>query len=105
MDLLLRRFRIDPSTFQVSAAPADIFAEGIKTRGRNLWLNVKDTLDKGVGQDIQERGTALWAINGLTSYYQNVANFSNEEIKFDSLMGGNAYNKIQKAQELLLAVA
>ena len=29
VDLLLKRFRIDPSTFQVSAAPADIFAEGI----------------------------------------------------------------------------
>ena len=29
VDLLLRRFRIDPSTFQVGAAPADIFAEGI----------------------------------------------------------------------------
>lgn len=105
LDNILADVLLSPEAAKVFHETGDIFAEGIKTRGRNLWLNVKDTLDKGVGQDIQERGTALWAINGLTSYYQNVANFSNEEIKFDSLMGGNAYNKIQKAQELLLAVA
>ena len=105
LDNILADVLLSPEAAKVFHETGDIFAEGIKTRGRNLWLNVKDTLDNGVGQDIQERGTALWAINGLTSYYQNVANFSNEEIKFDSLMGGNAYNKIQKAQELLLAVA
>jgi hypothetical protein len=62
-------------------------------------------MESGIGQDIQEAGTAMWALNGLTTYYQNEANFSSDEIKFDSLMQGNAYNKIQKAQELLLAVA
>jgi hypothetical protein len=63
------------------------------------------TLEQGVGQDIQERGTALWAVNGLTSYYQNEANFSSDEIKFDSLMQGNAYNKVKALQEALLATA
>ena len=82
-----------------------LYSDTIKTRGRNLFLNVKEAMESGIGQDIQEAGTALWAINGLTTYYQNQANFSNEEIKFDSLMTGNAYQKIQKAQELLLAVA
>lgn len=82
----------------------NIDSDGIKTRGRNIFNNVKKAMEYGVGQDIQERGTALWAINGLTTYYQNSASFTTEEKKFNSLMDGNAYEKIQKAQELLLAV-
>jgi phage/plasmid-like protein (TIGR03299 family) len=77
----------------------------IKTRGRNIFFAVKEAMESGIGQEGQEAGTALWALNGLTTYYQNEANFSSEEIKFDSLMQGNAYNKLQKTQELLLAVA
>ena len=82
-----------------------IYAKDIKTRGRNLFFNVKEAMESGIGQEGQEKGTALWAINGLTTYFQNVANFSNEEIKFDSLLSGNAYNKVQKLQEALLAAA
>lgn len=83
----------------------NIYAEGIKTRGRNIFLSVKDAMESGIGQDGQETGTALWALNGLTTYFQNAANYSNEEIKFDSLLSGNAYNKVQKFHEALLAVA
>lgn len=83
----------------------NIFADGIKTRGRNIFLNVKEAMESGIGQAGQEAGTALWALNGLTTYFQNAANYSTEEIKFDSLLSGNAYNKVQKFHEALLEVA
>jgi phage/plasmid-like protein (TIGR03299 family) len=105
LDNILADVILSPEAAKVFHETQDIYSDGIKTRGRNVWINVKNTLDNGIGQDIQERGTALWALNGLTSYYQNEANFSNEEIKFDSLMGGNAYNKVQALQTALLAAA
>ena len=81
-----------------------IFAEDISTKSRNVFLNVKQSMESGIGQDILESGTALWALNGLTTYYQNVANFKNEEAKFDSLTDGTAYNRVNKAYSLLTAV-
>lgn len=83
----------------------NIFADGIKSRGRNIFLNVKNAMESGIGQQGQEAGTGLWAINGLTTYYQNEANYSNPEIKFDSLLDGNAYRKVQQLHDALLAAA
>jgi phage/plasmid-like protein (TIGR03299 family) len=103
LDNILAEVLLSPDAFKAYKADG-INSSEIKTRGRNLFFNVKQAIETGIGQDNQEAGTAMWAINGLTTYYQNQANFSNDEIKFDSLMQGNAYNKIQKAQELLLAV-
>ena len=81
----------------------NIESELIKTRGRNLFLGVKECLENGIGQEGQERGTAMWLMNGLTSFYQNVATERSQEIKFDSIMDGNIYKKVQKAYDLCLA--
>ena len=83
----------------------NIFDERIKTRGRNIFLGMKDTLESGIGQDILESGNGLWAINGITSFYQNEANFKNEEVKLDSVLDGNIYKKVQKAYDMMLVAA
>lgn len=59
-------------------------------------------MESGVGQDILERGTAQWALNGFTTYYQNQAKYKNEESKFDAIMDGSVYQKVNKAYNLLL---
>lgn len=81
----------------------NIESDLIKTRGRNIFLGVKECLESGIGQEGQERGTAMWLMNGLTSYYQNEATERSEEIKFDSIMDGNIYKKVQKAYDLAIA--
>ena len=75
----------------------------ISSVGRNLFYRVKESMEKGVGQDFGERGTAMWALNGLTTYYQNVANYRNDEVKLNSVLAGNAAGKLQKAYDLLVA--
>ena len=79
--------------------------EGIKTRGRNLFLGVRECLESGVGQEGQEKGTAMWLMNGLTSYFQNEATERSTEIKFDSILDGNIYNKVQGAYDLCMKIA
>jgi len=83
----------------------DINSDAIKTRGRNIFLGVKECLENGIGQEGQERGTAMWLMNGMTSYFQNEATERSEEIKFDSIMDGNIYKKVQKTFDLCLAAA
>lgn len=76
----------------------------ISTVGRNQFFAVKEAMEKGVGQDYCERGTAMWAINGLTTYYQNVKNFCDDEAKFTNIMQGTAANKVQKMYDLAMAI-
>lgn len=77
--------------------------DAIATRGRNIFIGMKEAIEGGIGQSILESGTALWAINGITSYYQNEANYKNEEVMFDNMMDGNVYKKVQKAYDMLIA--
>ena len=58
----------------------------------------------GLGQEIGERGTAMWALNGLTTYFQNERNYRNEEMKLDSVLQGHAASKLQQAYDLMIAV-
>lgn len=78
--------------------------QDISTVGRNVFMNVKQSMENGIGQEYGERGTAMWAINGLTTYFQNDKNYSSEELKFNSVMNGHAAGKLQKAYDLLMAV-
>ena len=83
---------------------AGINHQDISTVGRNKLQNVMQTMETGIGQDIGERGTALWALNGLTTYYQNEQNYSSMELKLNSVLNGTAANRLQKAYDLLVAV-
>jgi hypothetical protein len=66
-------------------------------------MGMKECMESGVGQDILESGNGLWVINGITSFYQNTANFKNDEVKFDNVLDGNVYKKVQKAYDMLIA--
>lgn len=76
----------------------------ITSRGRNQFLGVKEAMESGVGQDFGERGTAMWALNGLTTYYQNAVKFRDDEQKFLSITNGTAATKVQKFYDLALAI-
>ena len=62
-------------------------------------------MESGIGQDILDKGNALWALNGITTYFQNNAKFKNEEVKFDNVMDGNVYKKVNKAYDMMLKAA
>ena len=83
---------------------AGIDCEDISAVGRNQFHAVKKAMHEGIGQDYGERGTGMWVINGLTTYYQNEKNYSSEELKFNNLMTGTAAMKVQKAYDLLVAI-
>ena len=58
-------------------------------------------VELGIGQDSNDKGSAMWLINGVTTYFQNYANYKSEETKFDNIQNGSASKKLQKAYELV----
>lgn len=81
-----------------------INAKDISSVGRNQFFAIKNSMERGIGQEIGERGTAMWALNGLTTYFQNERNYRNEEMKLDSVLQGHAASKLQQAYDLMIAV-
>lgn len=75
--------------------------DDIPTRSKNIITNVTEAMHSGIGQDNLEKGTGLWFVNGLTTYYQNYDNWKDDEKKFDAIMDGSVSKKLQNAYSLL----
>jgi phage/plasmid-like protein (TIGR03299 family) len=105
LDNILADVLLAPEAAKIFHINGNIYDDGIATRGRNIFLSAKEAMESGVGQEGQEKGTGLWAINGLTTYFQNSASYKNGESKFDSIIDGAAYDKVNKAYDLILAAA
>lgn len=103
LDRILAQVILSEDSFKVYDREKTIEHQDIPTKGKNMFYKLKDVLHSGVGQEYGERGTALWALNGLTTFYQNHSDFKSEEYKFDSIQNGYAYKRVQKAYELLAA--
>lgn len=86
--------------------------EGASTRVANAIDAFKNTLySDALGQGFAS-GTKLWLFNGTTNYTSNTASYGNAakdsefvraEKRFDSMMGGVAGKRVEKALELLAA--
>jgi phage/plasmid-like protein (TIGR03299 family) len=103
LDEILAEVLLSEKNLEVYKATGNVHHEDITTIGKNLVDKVKQSVETGIGQEYGERGTGMWLINGITTYYQNEASFRSEESKFDSLMQGNAAKKVQLAYDLLTA--
>ena len=100
---LVAEVALSDESNKIFSESRNIFHEDIPTRGRNIYLGMMNAMENGIGQDILESGNALWALNGITTYFQNEANFKNSEVMFENIMDGNVYKKVQKAYDKLVA--
>lgn len=102
LDRVLVEITLQDKAKDAYIANKSIFDKDIPSRGRNVFLSMKDSVESGIGQEKLESGTALWALNGITTYFQNEAKYKSEEVKFDSILNGNTQKKVQRAYELIL---
>ena len=101
LDNIIAELTFSEETKKVFLETRNIEHDDIPTRSRNIFIGMKEAIQGGIGQDLIESGNGLWAINGVTTFYQNSVNFKNEEAKFQSIMDGNVYRKVQKAYDLI----
>lgn len=84
----------------------DMNCDDIPTRSKNIITSITEATHSGVGQDILDKGTGLWLVNGLTTYYQNNYDWKGDgERKFDAIVGGSVETKLQKLYSNILKVA
>ena len=81
----------------------EVYNAEISKSAINRLNRMRDVLEFGVGQNSDDKGSGMWLINGITTYFQNYANYKSEETKFDNIQNGPASKKLQKAYNLTLS--
>ena len=105
LDRILAEVLLSEASYDTYKKTGSIDHDEMPKKGQKLVHEVREYIESGVGQEYGEKGTALWAVNGLTSYYQNSVTYKNEEKKFNSIQAGRAQAKVQQAFELALRLA
>lgn len=104
LERILAEVALSDKSLDVYKRTGNIYHEDIATRGKNIVLGMMEATHGGVGQDVCESGTAMWLLNGISTYYQNGCNFQSDEVKFRSLQDGYAAKNLQKAYDLCMAL-
>lgn len=76
--------------------------EEISTTIKNRINGLRGTIESGIGQDLY-RGTKLWLLNGLTTFFSNEKKYKSDEDKFNSITEGTDAKKLDYAFNLLAA--
>lgn len=69
---------------------------------KNRIIALRNTIESGIGQD-SYRGTKLWLLNGLTTFFSNEKKYKTNEDKFESLTDGTDLRKLDNAYRMLAA--
>ena len=97
LDRILAEVVLSEKSMEVYKKCGSMEHEDIPTQSKKTYLAMKTAVEQGIGQEYGERGTGLWLVNGITSYYQNNATWRSEEVKFDSIIHGYTARKVLDA--------
>lgn len=85
-DILAKSLMSDKVYKVYKAADSNLNSVDLSTRTKNIMASALDTMQSGIGQEVGERGTALWVYNGLTSFTNNEVNYKSNDKKFMALL-------------------
>lgn len=79
-------------------------------RNINTYYDLRESVEKGIGQDLFKTKNGNWLFNGVTTYFQNVKTYTSKgefdaQRKFDNIFGGTAHAKIMTAYNDILMAA
>lgn len=98
---ILAEVTYEDEDLKIFRKSTEVFNKEISKNAINRVLKMRDVVESGVGQNSEDKGSGMWLINGITSYYQNYANYRSEETKFDSIQNGHAAKAMQHAYQLI----
>lgn len=98
---ILAEITFEAEDLKIMHKTNNIYHPEISKSAINRLHKMRDVVESGVGQEIGTKGSGLWLINGITTYYQNEATYKNEATKFDSIQNGNASKTMQRAYQLI----
>ena len=86
-------------------ATGNAFHDDIPTRSANIFKDMMNSIEDGIGQvGFDNYGSGEWLLNGITTYYQNTANYKNLEVKFDSILDGRVSKKVQNVYDYCMSL-
>lgn len=98
---ILAEVTYDSEDLDILRKTNDIYHGDINKSSIIRLQKMREIVETGVGQDMGIKGSGLWLINGITSYFQNEAIYRSDETKFDSIQNGNAAKTMQRAYQLI----
>ncbi len=100
---ILAEVTYDGEDLDILRKTNDIYHGDVNQASINRLHKMREIVESGVGQDKGVKGSGLWFINGITTYFQNEARYKNDETMFDSIQNGKAARTMQKAYNMILA--
>jgi phage/plasmid-like protein (TIGR03299 family) len=74
----------------------------VSTRKANIIDSIIHSIDEGVGQEFH-RGTGLWLMNGITTYFQNSRDYRSTTNKLETLVDNKYSDLLTKGAQLILS--
>lgn len=74
----------------------------VSTRKANTIDSILHNIDEGVGQDFH-RGTGLWLVNGITTYFQNSRDYRSATSKLETLSDNKYTDLLTSGSNLILS--
>lgn len=74
----------------------------VSTRKANIIDSILHNIDEGVGQEFH-RGTGLWVMNGITTYFQNSRDYRNATSKLETLSDNKYTDLLTSGSNLILS--
>ena len=99
---ILAEVTYDKEDLDILRKTNNIYHSDINQSSIIRLLKMREIVESGVGQDMGVKGSGLWLINGITSYFQNEAKYKNDETMFDSIQNGKATRTMQRAYDMIL---
>lgn len=100
---ILAEVTYEGDDLQIFRKTSEIYHTDISNSAISKLTKMRDIVEGGIGQDMGIKGSGLWFINGITTYFQNEAKYKNEETKFDSIQNGKAAKAMQRAYHLVMS--
>lgn len=87
-----------------------LYIDDLGMQSINTYYALRESVERGIGQDLFKSKSGNWLFNGITNYFQNVKSYNSKgqydaEKKFDNIFGGTAHTKIMGAYSDILMAA
>lgn len=104
---ILAQVLLSVDNYNVYKQTNNIFSDGISKQAQTLYTSVRDSVESGVGQNVEYKGSGMWLLNGITTYNQNTKDYKRggNERKFDGLLFGEENKQMQRTHDLILQYA
>lgn len=106
LDDIIAQVTLSDKGYDAWKQTKSLASDEVGPAGRANFYGLKQAIETGVGQEFAQAGTGMWVMDGITTWYQNHRDYrAGKTYKLDSVTNGYVAQKVQKAHDLIEALA